>query len=87
MRVSQFNGVKNQFLVESEKGELYQSYNSAIALRDNDGVVHLSEHWDYSKTTSKYRNLFLGETTVETKQKVASGEYKLDLELNGTVGG
>ena len=31
----------------------------------------------YSKTTSKYRNMFLGETTKETQKKINSGEYIL----------
>jgi len=34
-------------------------------------------YWNYSSTTSKYRNMFLGETTKETKAKIANGEYVL----------
>jgi len=41
-------------------------------------------YWDYSKTTSKYRNEFLGESTKETKAKIKSGEYKL-ADLNNTL--
>ena len=36
-----------------------------------------SRCWNYSKTTSKYRNIFLGETTKETQSKIDRGEYKL----------
>ena len=40
--------------------------------------TYLDEYyWDYSRTTGKYRNQFLGETKKETEKKIASGEYKL----------
>jgi hypothetical protein len=40
--------------------------------------IRLDEtYWDYSKTTGKYRNLFLGETKSETEKKIKSGEYIL----------
>ena len=34
-------------------------------------------YWNYSRTTSKYRNMFLNETTEETKRKIKDGTYKL----------
>lgn len=37
--------------------------------------------WDYSTTTEKYRNQFLGETKKETEAKIKSGEYAL-VDLN-----
>ena len=37
--------------------------------------------WDYSTTTGKYRNQFLGETKKETEKKIESGEYAL-VDLN-----
>lgn len=85
IRVSQFEGVKNQFLIETESGDLFQSYDSAIALIDRNGKVHLSSHWDYSNTTGKYRNRFLGEGIAETRARIASGEYALDLNLDGSL--
>lgn len=38
--------------------------------------------WDYSVTTSKYRNQFLGENKAQTQAKIDSGEYILT-DLNG----
>ena len=35
------------------------------------------DSWDYSVTTGKYRNQFLGENKAETLKKIKSGEYKL----------
>lgn len=57
--------------------EVFQSYDSIIVVM-HDGKTYLdSNHWDYSRTTSKYRNDFLNETKKETLAKINSGEYKL----------
>jgi len=40
--------------------------------------VFLDEvYWDCSKTTGKYRNLFLREDKKETENKIKDGVYKL----------
>ena len=41
------------------------------------GIVLDEYYWDYSSTTGKYRNQFLGEKKAETLKKIRSGEYKL----------
>jgi len=70
--------VANQFEICTADGRYFQSYNSIIVHIDNDGQVWLDEDkWDYSTTTGKYRNQFLGETKKETEAKIKSGEYKL----------
>jgi len=72
------NSIANQFLIYANNGVYFQSYNSIIALKQNDGTIVLSEkYWDYSKTTSKYRNIFLGETSDQTKYQIKIGNYKL----------
>jgi hypothetical protein len=86
------NAVANQFEIENAlfendtlkmKGTMFQSYDSNIAFRSfESGKVYLDErYWDYSVTTSKYRNQFLGETKKETEAKIKSGEYRL-INLN-----
>ena len=80
MKVSQFNDVKNQFTITDDDGNRYfQSYDSIIVKYDmkNDKTYLDERYWNYSTTTSKYRNQFLGETTKETEAKIKSGEYKL----------
>jgi hypothetical protein len=69
----------NQFSIRTEKGLYFKSYSSYIVLIPNDGTpIQLDEEtWDYSQTTGKYRNMFLGETKKETEKKIASGEYIL----------
>lgn len=87
--------VPNQFIITDEgRGalgnfktrEVFQSYRSAIVerIRWEDRIdITLDEHyWDYSTTTGKYRNLFLGEDKATTERKIKSGEYKL-ANLNG----
>ena len=75
------NKVPNQFLITGDGGITFQSYKSTI-LKITGGQVYLdSYYWDYSKTTSKYRNQVLRETTKETQAKINSGEYILT-ELN-----
>ncbi len=71
------NKVPNQFLITDNGVEYFQSYNSIIAKRSN-GKIYLDDYyWDYSVTTGKYRNQFLGEGIAETRKKIASGEYTL----------
>lgn len=70
--------VPNQFLIYSEDGVTFQSYSSIIAFKPYGGKVQLDENkWDYSVTTGKYRNIFLGEKKSETEKKIKSGEYVL----------
>ena len=81
MLVEQFH-VKNQFLIHAESGVYFQSYNTIIAFIDNEGKITLDEDkWDYSVTTSKYRNKFTGLTTQETKSKIKYGLIQLS-DLN-----
>jgi len=89
MKVKQFEGrngaVKNQFLItdynaEGDLIEVFQSYDSVIARKvygKNSSITLDERYWDYSTTTGKYRNQFLGEGIEETRKKIASGEYKL----------
>lgn len=74
--VRQFHA-KNQFIISNDKGETFQSYNSTIAINNGGKITLDRDKWDYSKTTGKYRNLFLGESKAETEKKIKSGEYIL----------
>lgn len=60
---------------------MFQSYRSIIVERivwsDRVDITLDESKWDYSVTTSKYRNKFLGEDKKETLKKIKSGEYKL----------
>jgi len=70
--------VVNQFIISTAEAIYFKSYNSIIVKQCfNDGVFLEENYWEYSNTTSKYRNLFLNETKKETQAKIDSGEYKL----------
>ena len=72
------NPAPNQFLLYTNDGTYFQSYNSTIAFRDYNGKIQLDEKtWDYSKTTAEYRRHFLEESTSITKDKILSGECQL----------
>jgi len=80
MKVKQFHA-ENQFVIIDDEYIYFQSYNSII-VKQGKGKIYLDKYyWDYSRTTGKYRNLFLGETKKETEKKIASGEYEL-INLN-----
>lgn len=73
------NDVPNQFVITTSKGRFFQSYQSIIAVKlIPDGRVVLDEKtWDYSVTTGKYRNQFLGCNKAECQRQIDSGEYLL----------
>ena len=72
------NTAPNQFIITTNDGEIFQSYKSVIAIKHFDGHVVLDKtYWNYSSTTGKYRNMFLGEDRATTEAKIASGEYQL----------
>tara|TARA_Y100001973_G_scaffold83125_1_gene123092 strand:- start:324 stop:587 length:264 start_codon:yes stop_codon:yes gene_type:complete len=77
MKSARGNKVPNQFIITDNGDEYFQSYRSIIAKR-SEGKIYLDDYyWDYSVTTGKYRNEFLGEGIAETRKKIASGEYTL----------
>lgn len=83
IKVEQFEGrngvVKNQFIITTPESTFFQSYNSIIVRKDNDNKVYLDEkYYNYSSTTSKYRNQFLRvENSKEVEQGIKTGKYIL----------
>jgi len=75
--------IPNQFIIgDLENHTIYfQSYDSIIIKKSWDKgklTIILDERfWNCSRTTSKYRSRFLGETTKETEKKIKSGIYQL----------
>ena len=81
----------NQVVITYANGdEAFYSYNRLIVLKQSEPKGWISSEdnpicitylninaWDYSRTTGKYRNMFLGETKRETEKKIKSGAYIL----------
>lgn len=72
------NFVANQFIIEMDGKRIFQSYNSVIAVIEYGRVTLDKYYWNYSKTTGKYRNIFLGEGIEETRRKIHEGIYHLE---------
>jgi len=73
------NLAPNQTIVYFENGSLFQSYNSIIAVRlrtKAKETTYIGKDWEYSNTTGKYRNQYLGEDKKTTQSKIDSKEYK-----------
>ena len=68
--------VANQFKITLQNGiEVFQSYNTIIAVKA-DGETYLDyDCWNYSNTTARYRKIFLNEDTKTTKKKIEQGLY------------
>jgi len=71
------NTVPNQFIIVDNDITYFQSYESIIVKIDCGKVYLDRDKWDYSRTTGKYRNIFLGEAKKETEKKIATGKYIL----------
>ena len=79
---SKGNKIANQFVIVTPEGDYFQSYNSVIAFINNEGRVFLDKNkWDYSTTTGKYRNIFLGENKKLTEKRINNNNYVL-IDLN-----
>lgn len=74
------NPVPNHVIIQDGDDTFFQSYGSIIVKEtreDGNRVVYLDETYlDYSRTTQKYRAIFLGENAAEVKAKIKSGEYR-----------
>lgn len=73
------NFVPNQFEITVGHKIYFQSYGTVIAMYNqrNHRMYLDKDAWDYSTTTGKYRNIWLGEKRAETERKIKNGTYKL----------
>lgn len=61
--------------------KLFISYTSIICLQISDIIILDTKYWDFSRTTSKYRNMFLDSTTKEVIKDINKGKILL-INLN-----
>ena len=77
-----YNNIPNQFIITDDNKTYFQSYKSIIVKieRLEDKVITYLDpvYYNYSRTTSKYRNAFLGESTKEIERKIKEGVYILE---------
>lgn len=73
------NYVPNQFIINNNGEEIFQSYETTIAKFGVDGTVTLDENaLDYSRTTSKYLYMFLNRDRKEIKKRIENGTYRIE---------
>lgn len=76
-----YNNIPNQFIITDDNKTYFQSYKSIIVKieRLEDKVITYLDpvYYNYSRTTSKYRNAFLNESTKEIERKIKEGVYIL----------
>ena len=85
------NAIPHQFIIYEDNGDItFQSYHSIICqIRDGalgyNKVVVFGSDWDYSTTTSKYRNQFLMDnglsilaSTRDIKEALERGHSRKD---------
>lgn len=72
------NFVPNQFIINNNGEDIFQSYETTIA-KIKHGNVTLDENaLDYSRTTSKYLYLFLNRDRKEIKKRIENGTYRVE---------
>jgi hypothetical protein len=76
------NKAKNQFIEWHSDCTLFVSYETIIVKTTFDGngnrIVYLDKHYfNYSRTTVRYRNEFLGVTTKQLEARILDGTYLL----------
>jgi len=74
--------IANQRIEYTSEDTMFVSYDTNIIKTtfDEEGkrmIILDRYYWNYSKTTGKYRNEFLGEGIAETRKKIEDGKYIL----------
>ena len=77
--------VPNQFMINDGNVYTFQSYNSIIAVVNFDNsTITIGYNWDYSTTTSRYRNKFFETLGLDEMSDTASVREAIK---NGSVAG
>jgi len=77
MLSSNMNSIPNQFIIKTKNAVIFQSYSTIIAVKSDNKIYLDKNSWDYSVTTGKYRNLFLGFDKKETEKQIKNGQIIL----------
>lgn len=77
--------VPNQFIITEGNVYTFQSYNSVVAIVDFDNsIITIGGDWNYSTTTSRYRNKFFETLGLDEMSDTASAREAIK---NGEVAG
>lgn len=72
----------NHFIIRTELGALFQSYESIVAFKPSSGdTATIGRHWNYSSATVRNLGKWLGMSGKEIKQAIKDGSLIYDEEL------
>ena len=83
MLSSRGNCVPNQFIIKTDKGDYFKSYETIIAFIGDNNIILDDNALNYSRTTSKYLYQFLGMSRKTIENKIKEGEIILKNLNNG----
>ena len=71
------NLAPTQVIVNDNGITWFTSYGKNIVKITSEGIFLDEYYWNFSRTTGKYRSIFLNEDKKVTDKKIKSGEYTL----------
>jgi len=70
-----FKQVNNKNMYISTDGNILKSYNKIIAVKKGGQIYLNADYYDFSTTTSRHRNQFLGVNAKEFNENMKKGRY------------
>lgn len=69
---------KPNYVVTSHKGIRYLTSYRTVVAKINGVYITLDPMWEYSRTTVKHVNRFLGTNAMETRKHIKSGMFTVE---------
>ena len=67
----------NQYIIEHNGITYFQSYDVIVAKKSKGKIILDKDYYEYSRTTIKYRNMFLGLLSASVKEAIRDGKITL----------
>ena len=67
----------NQYIIEHNGVTYFQSYDVIVAKKSKGKTILDKDYYEYSRTTIKYRNRFLGLLSASVKEAIRDGKITL----------
>ena len=67
----------NQYIIEHNGVTYFQSYGVIVAKKSKGKTILDKDYYEYSRTTIKYRNMFLGLLSASVKEAIRDGKITL----------
>ena len=67
----------NQYIIEHNGVTYFQSYDVIVAKKSKGKIILDKDYYKYSRTTIKYRNMFLGLLSASVNEAIKDGKITL----------